>query len=450
MNFDDIASVEDLNEEQIRGKNVLVRVSYDAFDKGGSISDSLRIEASEGTIKALKKLGARRIILMCYVGRPSEYDPAYSLKPAADFLYGVFKEKVHFVSSLRSNGAFIAKYQNYINCAKEFIESMMQDGEIVMLDNLRFWPEENAGDEGFARAVASLGDIYVQDGFAQAHRMKNATVGSIVKYIGLSVMGSEFKKEVTYLRAVWENLVKEKRKPFIFIIAGKKIETKPGIVSKITVASKLMDSMKRGDKVLIGGAIAYPFILAKKNAGKEFSPVNIKYEDMRKVIGDSFIEKEQVYDHMNMAQEIFQKGEAMGIDVVLPEDHVVAVAGEIKNIESIAPGMKAGDIGSKTVESWKKFFSDADTIVLSGPVGWFENPLFSRGSREISKAIGDTTENGTTTIAAGGDTSSMVRKFGFQDNYSLVSIGGGATLEFLMQGSLPVMDVLDRKLEVRT
>jgi len=434
----ELMCVDDLKEEQVRGKNALVRVSFDAFDKEGNIQDSLRIEASEGTIRALKNVGAKRIILMCYAGRPEGYDPSLSMRPAANFLYGLFRERVHFLPGV--NGGKIIAYSDYVKRAKEYMEKNMEDGEAVLLDNLRFWLEENNGDEEFAKSIASLGEIYVQDGFAQAHRLGNATVGPITKYVKARVMGVQFKKEVTYLKAVSENLIRQGRKPFIFIIAGKKVETKPGIVSKITVASKLMDSMKRGDKVMIGGAIAYPFIIAREFAGAKPS-----ISDMRNVIGGSFIEEAQVYDHMKMAGEIFAKAKKNGIEVMLPVDHVVKSNDIVKTVERIERGMMAADIGEKTVNEWKKRLSDAGTIVLSGPVGWYENPAFAAGSLEITKAMARTTAGGTITVAAGGDTSSMVRKFGYEKSFSLLSIGGGATLEFLMQGRLPIMDVLDIK-----
>jgi phosphoglycerate kinase len=431
------ATVEDLREEQVRGKNVLVRVSFDVFGNRGDILDSLRLETVADTIKILKEKGAKKIILMCYAGRPEEYDVSLSLKPTADFLFGLFNEKVNFVPALRENGAFIANYKNYINVVKDYLAET-ENSEIVLLENLRFWKEENEGSEEFAKEVASLADVYVQDGFAQAHRAKNATVGVITKYMETKVLGMQMKKEVEYLQSVSTNLVKEGRKPFIFIIAGKKVETKPGIISKINVASKLMDSMYKGDKILVGGAVAYPFILAQNYDD------SVSIEEMKSVIGDSYIDKEQVYDHMKMAKEIFRKGKEKGIEIILPVDHLVDTSSGIKNVEKIEKGMKAGDIGEKTIENWKTHFADADTIILSGPVGWYENPAFSKGSEETVKSMAEATSKDTITIGAGGDTAAMVRKFEYHNDFTLVSIGGGATLEFLMDGKLPVMDLLNK------
>src|SRR3989344_7362792 len=352
-----IASVADLNEQEVRGKNALVRVSFDAFDKDRTIKDSLRLEASEGTIRALKKKGARRIILMSYAGRPDGFDPSLSLRPVADFLFGLFKEKVHFVPAKPCISAAA-----YVQLVREYLNAKMEDGDIVLLENLRFWKEENEGSDAFAKDAASLGEIYVQDGFAQAHRIKNATVGGITKYLKVKVAGIQFAKEVSYLSGIYKNLTKKKRGQYIFIIAGKKVETKPGIVSKITVASKLMDSMCKGDKVLIGGAVAYPFIAARDGS--------VSINDVRKVVGDSFIEEDQIAEHMKMAREIFAKGAAKGIDVVLPRDHVVKNGSGTAMVKKILPGMSAADIGAETVGEWKNYFSGADTIVVAGPVGW--------------------------------------------------------------------------------
>lgn len=432
----EIASVSDLKEQEVRGKNALVRVSFDAFDKDGTIKDSLRLEASEGTIRVLKEKGARRIILMSYAGRPDGFDPSLSLRPVADFLFGLFKEKVHFVPAKPGMSA-----SAYVQSVREYLNTKMEHGDVVLLENLRYWKEENEGSDAFARDIASLGEIYVQDGFAQAHRIKNATVGGITKYMKVNVAGIQFAKEVSYLSGIYKNLTKKERGPYIFIIAGKKVETKPGIVSKITVASRLMDSMRKGDKVLIGGAVAYPFIASRAFNG---SPL-VSISDVRRVIGDSFIEEDQIAEHMKMAREIFDKGTSKGIDVLLPRDHVVKNGPSIVAVKKISSGMSAADIGPETTGEWKECFRGADTIILAGPVGWYENPLFSEGSRQITNAIADTTKNGTVTIAAGGDSSSMVRKFGRGEDFSLLSIGGGATLEFLMQGWLPVMDLLDRK-----
>ncbi len=455
--WDNLACVEDLKEDQVRGRNVLVRVSFDAFDKEGYIKDGLRIEASENTIRTLKKKGAKRIILLSYAGRPDGYDPALSLRPAADFLYGVFREEVFFMPAVGRLGTFIANPEDYILYVKHRINEV-QDGGIVLLDNLRFWQGENEGDkpvgQEFARLIASLGDIYVQDGFAQAHRTKNATVGEITKHMKIRVIGGQFKKEVTYLGKVYDNLVKENRKPFVFIIAGKKVESKPGIVSKIDVVHGLIERMQDRDKIIIGGAIAYPFLIARAYSDKienipEASVRNaITEDDMRNVVGDSYIDRENAYSQISLACHMLRKSSENGVQIKLPVDHTVMVDSKVEYAERMKRGMMGGDIGPKTVTEWKKDITDADTVVLAGPVGWYENPLFSTGSREITRFIAESSRNGTTTIAAGGDTAAMVQRFGYKNDFSLISIGGGATLEFLMHGGLPVMDLLDTKTKI--
>ena len=441
-----LKTVEDLTEEEVKDKDVIVRVSFDAFNSDGYINDSLRIEAAENTIKILKQKGARRIILISYSGRPKSYDPLLSLRPASDFLYGLFREEVHFMPAVGRLGTFMKNPKDYILFVKNRISELV-NGSIIVLDNLRFWEAENKGDEPqgqkFAKLISSLGQIYVQDGFAQAHRTKNATVGQITKYMKTKVIGMEFKIEMKYLKGVYENLLKENRKPFIFIIGGKKLETKPGIVSKLDVANRLIKKMKKGDKILIAGAMAYPFLIAKKFFGKKFSLEKISYDDIKNVIGNSFIEKNEIYEHINLCQKTLEKAKIVGVQIKLPIDHAV-INSRLDFVENIGKDMIAGDIGPKTIEEWGKILSNADTIVLAGPIGWYENALFSEGSKQITKSIANATKNNTITIAAGGDTCAMVKRFGLQNDFSLVSIGGGATLEFLMQGSLPVMDLIDK------
>jgi phosphoglycerate kinase len=442
-----LRSVEDLSKEEVKNKDILVRVSFDAFNKEGYIQDSLRIEASEKTIRLLKEKGARRIILLSYTGRPKKYDPLLSLRSAADFLYGMFREEVHFMPAVGRLGTFIKNPAEYVLFVKNRIKDL-GNGSIIVLDNLRFWAGENKGNdpEGqeFAKVIASLGEIYVQDGFAQAHRINNATVGEITKHVKIKVIGCEFKSEIEYLEGVYRNLMKKERKPFIFVIGGKKLETKPGIVSKLDVVNKLMKSMKKCDKVLIGGAMSYPFIIAKKYEKKLLSGEKISWDEIRGVVGKSFIEKDEINDHIILSHKTFMKGKENGVEIKLPIDHTVTNS-KLDYVNNIGKEMSAGDIGPKTMEEWKGYLSDADTIILAGPLGWYENALFSEGSRSITKAIANATKSGTITIAAGGDTSAMVKRFGHQNDFSLVSIGGGATLEFLMKGSLPVMDLLDKK-----
>lgn len=463
MNLDDIACLDDITDE-IKGHSVLLRVSFDAFDKSGNLKDGLRIEASESTIQFLRQKGAKRIVLLTYAGRPERgiksdenarysgtlYDKRLSLRPAADFLHGMLKEYVHFVPAVDESGEFYEKAEDYIKHASEYISKNTSRGNIILLDNLRFWEGENNGDPEFSKLIASLGSIYVQDGFAQAHRVNNATIGEITMHTKMNVMGLQFKKEVQCLKGVFDNLVKKDRGSFIFIIGGKKIETKPGIVSKIDVANKLIRNMQSHDKIFIGGAMSYPFIIAKRFfhlAEKDI--MKLAEEDIRNVIGNSYIEWNQLQGQIRMAKTMLGNCEECGIGIELPKDHIGLNGPSIVCTKTLS-GMVCGDIGYETVSRWKGMLEGSDTIILAGPVGWYENESFSGGSRAIAEAVANATQhNGTVSIAAGGDTSTMVRKFGLGGKFSLVSTGGGATLEFLMHGGLRSLELLDTKQSIK-
>ncbi len=472
IDLDDIACLDDVSDE-IKEQPVLLRTSFDAFDEHGNIKDGLRIETAENTIRMLKQKGAKRVIILTYAGRPEKtpakepklgdnaryngvlYDRRMCLRPTADFLHGLLKERVHFISALDEDGNFYEDPKEYIRHVAEYIDKKVKNGDVILLDNLRFWEGENSGCPEFAKLVASLGSVYVQDGFAQAHRIKNATVGEITKHTKINLIGMQFKKEVKYLKGIFDNLMKRDRSPFVFIVGGRKIETKPGIVSKIDVASKLMDNMKPGDKIFVGGAMAYPFLIAQnymehvKNGVEEVIK-NVRGKQIKDIVGDSYLDWEQIHSQIMIAGNMLLKAQESGIEMKLPADHGVFTIGakvpEVYYVRRISEGMVAGDIGPKTSREWGSSLKDAHTIVLAGPAGWYENEMFSEGSRKIVEAIAnETAANGTISIAAGGDTAEMVRGFGFGDKFSLVSIGGGATLEFLMHGSLPALECLDAK-----
>lgn len=466
--IDDIASLDDLGREHIKGKDVLVRVSFDAFDSRGHIKDSLRIEAAEPTIKFLRKNGARRIILMTYAGRPEKnpkdaklgdnsvfsgllYDKRYSVRPAADFLHGLMKERVHFISALDDSGKFLGNAADYVEHAKKYMDNNVGYGEIILLDNLRFWEGENSGDKEFARLIGSLGSVYVQDAFAQAHRANNATIGEITSHVDTKVMGLQFKKEVHHLKNISDRLVKKDRGTFVFIVGGKKIETKPGIVSKIDVVNKLMDSMHGEDKIFIGGAMAFPFLVAERfmDRVKSGDIKSISEEEISSIAGSSYVDYSQIHSQVALAGQMLLKACERGLTIKLPRDHGVIRNEKTECVECLSNGMSAGDIGSSTISDWCKDLNGADTIVLAGPVGCFENESFSRGSKELSRAIGSAVRRGAMSIAAGGDTVAMVRQFGHHRNYSLLSIGGGATLEFLLYSGFPSMKMLDKKEKFR-
>ncbi len=473
----EIATVADLDSGHIDSQTVLLRTSFDAFDEHGNIKDCLRIETSENTIRMLKQKGMKRAIILTYAGRPERtpakepkigdnaryngvlYDKRLSLRPTADFLHGMLKEKVHFISAVNENGDFYENIEDYIKHATDYIEKKVKNSEVVVLDNLRFWDGENSGCPVFAKHMASLGTVYVQDGFAQAHRIKNATIGEITKHTKINVLGMQFKREIEYLKGIFDNLMMKDRNPFVFIIGGKKIETKPGIVSKIEVANRLMDNMQSRDKIFVGGAMAYPFLIAQQymediRKGKEELMKNVRGKQIKDIVGDSYLDWDQIYDQIMIAGNMLLRAQEIKIEVKLPVDHGVFTIGakmpEVFYVKKISEGMVAGDIGPKTTNEWCCSMKGAHTIILAGPVGWYENDQFSFGSRKIvDKIANETALNSTISIAAGGDTAEMVRSFGYGNSFSLVSIGGGATLEFLMQGGLPSLQFLDTKQSVK-
>lgn len=478
--LEEIATLDRADPSLIRGASVLLRTSFDAFDERGNIKDGLRIETTEPTIRMLKEKGAERIIILTYAGRPEKnpakepkvgdnaryngvlYDKRLSLRPTADFLYGLLKEKVHFISALREDGEFYEDAGDYVAQAREYLQKA-RGGDVVLLDNLRFWEGENSGDKPvgkeFARLIASLGSVYVQDGFAQAHRINNATVGELTRHVKVRMLGLQCTKEIDYLRGIFRNLRNPDRKPFVFIIGGKKIETKPGIVSKIDVASTLMETMKATDRIMVGGAMAYPFLLAREylnevRRGKEALLEKARGKQIKEIVGDSYLDWDQIHEQVMRAGTMLLKAHDRGIEVMLPVDHGVFTIGakkmEVYYVTRIVEGMVGGDIGPRTVEAWRRQLAGAHTVVLAGPVGWYENEMFAYGSRKLVEAIAaETATNGTISIAAGGDTAEMVRGFGYGYKFSLVSIGGGATLEFLLRGTLPAFELLDRQEAIR-
>ncbi len=476
MNLNDIADVSDLDSNLVKGQNVLLRVSFDAFDSQGNIKDSVRIEAAERTIRILKQKGAKNIILLTYAGRPDKnaekigenakfsgklYDKRFSVRPAADFLHGLLKERVHFVSALDDYGNFHENASDYLAHARDYMEKNVDYSGVVLLDNLRFWEGENNGDKPigkeFAQLIATLGTIYVQDGFAQAHRESNATISEITRHTKINVLGMHTRSEIQYLSRVFDNLLKEKRNPFVFILGGKKIETKPGIVSKIDIVNKLMKNMKTGDKILIGGAMAYPFMIAEKylsdvRQGKE-KIIDILPEEIVSVVGNSYIEWDQIHDQIMIAGKTLlnaekRREEGSDISVKLPVDHCV-MGNSPRYAEQLGKDMVACDIGPKTLDIWQNEIKNAHTILLIGPLGIYKNKVFSECSRRFVESIAERTKDNVTTIAAGGDTAEMVRTFGCSDKFSLVSIGGGATLEFLLHGHLLSLKLLDTREKIK-
>ena len=390
-------SVKDLD---VTGKRVLVRVDFNVpiEEKEGhiSITDDTRIRESLPTIELLRKKGAK-VILMAHLGRPKgKLVIKYSLRPIARNLQALIKYPVAFSTET-------------IGPVPQEIVAKMQPGDVCLLENVRFHREEEENDGGFARQLANLGDAYVDDAFGSAHRAHASNTG-IAKFFPQAAMGLLMERELKYLV---EELAKPER-PFLVVLGGSKVS------SKITVIKSMME---KADTILIGGAMAYTFFLAE----------GIK-------IGKSLVEPEKIA----LAKELLNLARARGVRFLLPLDTLEADSikpgAATRNTETlchekgITDGWEGVDIGARTIECFEKEIALARTILWNGPVGVFEIPEFSQGTRAIAEAIAN---SGAKSIVGGGDTVTAVRQFGLADQMTFISTGGGATLELLEGRELP-------------
>lgn len=390
-------SVKDIN---IDGKTVLMRVDFNVpLDKGQNITDDNRIRAALPTIEYIVDKSAK-LILMSHLGRPKgEVKPEFSLEPAAARLSELLGKPVKML-------------KDCIGDEVKAAVSAMSDGDLIMLENLRFHKQEAKNDPEFAKELASLADIFVNDAFGTCHRAHASTEG-VTKYLE-SVSGFLVEKEIEYFQKV----LTDPDKPFIFLLGGVKVADKiPVIENMIEIA----------DAILIGGAMAYTFM-------------KVKGID----IGSSRLEPEMV----DTVKTILSKAGSKGVDIVLPVDHVVTdnieTAANVKTTENdaIESGWMGVDIGPKTIKLFGEEISRAKTIVWNGPVGIFENDKFAAGTKALAETIAD---SGAASVIGGGDTAAAVAKFGVSDKMSHISTGGGASLEYLEGKTLPAIAALADK-----
>lgn len=393
--------IEDLS---VAGKRVLVRVDFNVpVNEQGVITDATRIEASLPTITYLRDNNAK-VILMSHLGRPKgEKNPKYSLRPVADDLKRRLGDGVRFVD----------------DCIGPNVSEMvtkMNNGEILLLENLRFYKEEEKNDPEFSKKLAALGDIYVNDAFGTAHRAHASTEG-VTHYIDQCAAGFLVKKEIDYLGKALEN----PQHPFVAILGGAKIS------GKIDVIQNLVGKV---DTLIIGGGMAYTFFKAQ---GKE--------------IGKSLLEE----DKISMAKQILEDAQAKDTTLLLPVDCVVgndfANDTERKTVsaDEIPADMMAMDIGPETVKVFSEALSDAKTIVWNGPMGVFEFENFAKGTNQIARILAESTRKGAKTVIGGGDSASAIAQAGLSDQMSHISTGGGASLEFLEGKVLPGIKALTDK-----
>ena len=382
----------------LEGKVVILRVDFNVpLDDGGKILDTTRIVQSLPTIKYLIEQKAK-VVLISHLGRPEGFEIRKSLWPIALILIKALPTSVHFMNKV------------YGDEVKKRIQDI-GNGEVLLLENIRFYKEEIECDMEFAKKIASLGDYFVNDAFGVAHR-KHATTYGLARLMP-NAIGLLMEKEVRALRGA----VDDPKHPFVFIIGGGKVQ------GKINLILKLLNS---ADTVIIGGAMAYTFLVASGVA-----------------VGES-----KVYDeNVAYARDILDIAKEKGKKILLPIDHVcIKQSAKRKKAfvsEEMVDDMIAFDIGPKTRELFKEEIKGAKQILWNGPLGKYENPAFARGTLEIAKAIA---ESEAYSIVGGGDSVSVVKMAKVENKINLLSTGGGATLKFIEQGSLPCIDVIQDKI----
>ena len=390
--------IEDL---QLRGKRVIVRADYNVpLDDSLQITDDTRIRSTLPTINRAVDEGAK-VILCSHLGRPKgKFDPKYSLAPVAKRLQRLLGKEVIFAPDC-------------IGAAVESLVAKMQPGDVMLLENLRFHPEEEKNDEGFSKALASLADMYINDAFGAAHRAHASTVG-ITKYIPEAAAGYLLKKEIEYLEGAVENPVR----PFVAILGGAKVSGKIGVIENLG---------KRVDKVIIGGGMAFTFL---KAMGLE--------------IGQSLVEN----DMLDFAKGVQDHAFSSGVKFYLPVDCVVAASREpgaetkIVPVQEIPKGWYGLDIGPASVKLFSEAVQDAKTILWNGPMGMFEVDAFARGTLAMAHSVANAY---ALTIVGGGETALAIHRAGESESISFISTGGGAALELLEGKTLPGLAALPNR-----
>jgi len=385
----------------IEGKRVFVRVDFNVpLDQQGHVTDDTRIRASLPTIQHAMARGAK-LILASHLGRPAgKVDPRYSLKPVAIRL-----------STLMGKNITLA--DDCVGPMVEELVGLMHEGDVLLLENLRFHPEEEKNDPRFAQQLARLADVYVNDAFGTAHRAHASTEG-ITKFLSVAVAGLLMQAELSHLG----QLLVTPERPYIAILGGAKVSDKIGLIFNL---------LPKLNRVLIGGGMAYTFLVA------EGAP-----------IGNSLVEADKV----DVARDILAKATALGVVIQLPEDHVIAERLEASAATRIVPkdGIPSGwmgvDIGPQTIETFTRAIHEAKTVVWNGPMGVFEIAPFAQGTNAVALAV---SSSKATTIVGGGDSVAAVNQAGVADRITHISTGGGAFLELLEGRELPGIAALTDK-----
>src|SRR3954462_2077719 len=384
----------------VKGKRVLMRVDFNVPVEDGKITDDRRIVQALPTIKDVVNRGGR-LILMSHLGRPKKGpEPKYSLKPTVDRLSQLLGKPVQFATD--SIGPEVEKQAN-----------ALKDGEVLVLENVRFHPQEEKNDAAFAQQLAKLGDVYVNDAFGTAHREHGSTFGAAQVLAGKPrVIGYLIQKELKFLG----DAISNPKHPFVAILGGAKVSDKIEVIKQL---------LGKADTVLIGGAMAYTFFLAQ---GKQ--------------VGKSLVEKDKV----ELAASLLKQAKGK---IKLPVDNVISDKmtddAQTRIVEGNIPDdMEGFDIGPRTRKLYADEIAKAKTVVWNGPMGVFEKKPFAEGTRTVAQAVADATaRNGAVTIIGGGDSAAAVEQMGLAERVSHVSTGGGASLEFLESGHFSTLDILD-------
>jgi len=393
-----------INDLDLRGKRVFIRVDFNVPLQGGLVTDDTRIRETLPTLRlAIQKGG--RLVLASHLGRPKGGpDPKYSLKPAAKKVEELLERPVQFSPDCVGAEAVIQS-------------KALRDGEILLLENVRFHPEEEKNGDAFSKQLAALCDgVFVCDAFGSAHRAHASVVG-ITRYVKQSAAGLLMEKELAYLGKALTNPAR----PFVAILGGAKVSDKIEVVENLT---------RIADAMLIGGGMAYTFLKA-----------------LGLPVGKSLVEE----DKLELARKILADVKLRGFKFLLPVDHVIApqfkadASAKIVIVSDTPADQMGLDIGPQTISEYSAEISKAKTIVWNGPMGVFEMPAFAKGTLEVARAVAAATTAGATSIVGGGDSVAAVHQSGVSAKISHISTGGGASLEFLGGRILPGVEALTDK-----
>jgi phosphoglycerate kinase len=389
-------TVRDIN---VKGKKVIIRLDFNVpLDESFHITDDRRITAALPTIQYALSNGASKVILMSHLGRPkgTGFEKEFSLQPVAKRLQELLKEKVLLLN----------------DCVGPAVkEAIAKSSErVILLENLRFHKAEEKNDPAFAKELASLADVYINDAFGTAHRAHASTAG-ITKYLP-SVAGFLIEKELQYLG----NAINNPKRPLVIILGGAKVSDKIDLIKNL---------IPKADSIIIGGGMAYTFLKAQGIS-----------------IGNSKLEKDKV----DMARDLMEQAKKAGVEIALTTDFVITqsfTSDDCKISDVIPDGWESLDIGPKTIEKYKSILSKAKTVVWNGPLGVFERDAYAKGTRAIADYLASLKD--VTVIIGGGDSAAAVAKFGLEDKMTHISTGGGASLEFLEGKELPGIAALNDK-----